>query len=406
MSYIFNDKIGFKGDTIDAFGRLKVSQPFTLFDSAHRYAENDKWTTTSGVGGGKTFSANESVVNMSVTTASGSKVIRETKRVFPYQPGKSLLNLNTFVFASGQSGLRQRVGYFGSQNGIYLEQSNGINYMVLRTYVSGSVDDTTYKVAQSNWNGDKFNGSGESGRTVDLTKANILWMDIEWLGVGDVRTGFIVDGRPVIAHTFHNDNLRTTTYMTTASLPIRMEIENTSSTSSSSSAKHICNTVMSEAGYEGFARRYNVNKNGSTATTLAATGVEYPLLAIRLNSARLDSVIIPSDLSISLEETASNKLDIAMYRVLLNPTLTSGTWENHYNGNVDYNKTATAVSGGTDIIGGYVSSSANLSISSINDFNFQLGRDQSGNSDIFVITATPTNAGAKIYADLSWFELT
>jgi hypothetical protein len=129
------------------------------------------------------------------------------------------------------------------------------------------------------------------------------------------------------------------------------------------------------------------------------------MIAIRLNSSRLDSVVIPSNLSVVLEETASNKPDTVLYRVLLNPTLTSGTWTTHYNGNVDYNITATAVSGGTDIIGGYISSSSSLSLSDVNDFNFQIGRTQAGVSDTFVLTFTPINDGAKVYCDMSWFEL-
>lgn len=405
MSYLFNDKIRFNSEAVDAFGRLKVSQPFTLFDSQHRYQENDKWDTLTTTGGSIEYKANESVVDLKLTTQSGAKVCRETKRVFAYQPGKSLLLLSTFVFAEKKSNLRQRVGYFSTENGIYLEQNGNDVYIVLRTYVNGSTDDTTYKIPQSSWNGDKFDGTGPSGRTIDLTKANILIIDVEWLGVGDVRVGFYVDGRPVTAHTFHNDNVHSTTYMTTACLPLRFEIENLNTTSSSSTAKQICNSVMSEAGYEGFSKRYNITKNGSSGTTLTSAGTQYPMIGIRLNSSRLDSIIVPSNLSAVLEETASNKPDTVLYRILLNPTITGGAWTTHYNGNVDYNITASSVSGGTDIIGGYISSSGQLDISSINDFYFQLGRTQAGVSDIFMVTFTPINAGAIVYCDLSWFEI-
>jgi len=405
MSYLFNDKVAFKSDAIDAFGRLKVSQPFTLFDSQHRYQENDKWDTSTSTGGSILYQANESAVDLSVNTSSGSKVVRETKRVFTYQPGKSILVLSTFVFASQKTNLRQRIGYFGTQNGVYLEQNDNTIYVVLRTYVSGSVDDTTYKIAQSNWNGDKFDGTGPSGRTIDLTKANILFLDIEWLGVGDVRIGFYVDGRPVVAHTFHNDNIHSTTYMTTACLPLRFEIENLSTTSSSSTAKQICNSVMSEAGYEGFSKRYNVTKNGSSSTTLTTAGTQYPMIGIRMNSSRLDSVVVPSNISAVLEQTASNKPDTVLYRILINPTVTGGSWSTHSNGNVDYNITASSIAGGTDLIGGYISSSGSFNLSNINDFNFQLGRTQAGVSDIFMLTFTPVNSGAKVYCDLSWFEI-
>ena len=409
MSYLFDNKVGFVDNAVDGFNRLKVSQPFTLFDSQHRYKENDKWDTVTASGGTSTFINSESVINMSVTTTSGSKVYRETKRVFAYQPGKSLLVISTFAFATPKANLRQRVGYFSSNagtplNGVYLEQ-NGTQLRIVLASQSLDTNDVFTEVNQSDWNTDKFDGTGPSGRTLDVTKANIFWMDIEWLGVGDVRCGFFVDGKPVVAHVFHNDNLNRTTYMTTACLPIRYEIENTGTTSSSSTMKSICSTVMSEGGYEGFSRRYNVTRNGSTGTTLTTAGTQYPMIALRLNSNRLDSVIIPSNISAVLNETASNKPDTVQYRILLNPTLTGGSWSTHYNGNVDYNITATGVSGGNDIIGGYISSSGAFSLSDVNDFNFQLGRTQAGVSDIFVLTFTPINSNAVCFIDLSWFEL-
>ncbi len=410
MSYLFNNKVGFVDNAVDAFNRLKVAQPFTLFDSQHRYQPNDKWDTFGVTGGTASFVMEESAVKLSVNTTVGSKVTRETKRVFPYQPGKSLLVLNTFAFNTPKEGLRQRIGYFGitggatagtPYNGIYLQQDGLTLSMVMQ---SASLNTTT-TVNQSQWNGDKFDGSGASGRTLDVTKANIFWMDIEWLGVGDVRTGFFVDGKPVVAHTFHNDNINPSTYMTTAVLPIRYELVNTTAQAAGSTMTQICSSVISEGGYEGFSRRYNVTHDGATLKTLTTAGTAYPIIALRLNSSRLDSVIVPSNISVIVQETTNNKPDTVQYRLLLNPTITGGTWNTHYNGNVDYNNSATSVSGGNDIIGGYISSSGAFSVSDVNDFNFQLGRTQTGTSDVICLVLTPIYDGAKICADFSWFEI-
>jgi len=410
MSYLFNNEVGFVGNAVDGFNRLKVSQPYTLFDSQHRYQMNDKWDTFGVTGGTATFAINESAVHMVVGVTAGSKVTRETKRVFAYQPGKSLLIINTFTMNTPKDGLLQRVGYFGISggatfgvpaNGVYLQQDG----LTLSICLASQSLNTITKIEQSSWNGDKFDGSGASGRTFDVTKGNIFWTDIEWLGVGDVRTGFFVDGRPVIAHTFHNDNVHPTTYMTTAVLPCRYELENKTAQASGSTMHQICTTVMSEGGYEGFSRRYNVTKSGSTLATLTTAGVQYPIIALRLNSQRLDSVIIPSNISAVVEPGTNNKPQTVQYRILLNPTLQGGTWETHYNGNVDYNTGATGVVGGTDIIGGYISSSGSFDISSINNFNFQLGRTQRGISDTFVLTMSPIESGTQISADMSWFEL-
>ena len=411
MSYLFNDTVQFKSNAVDAFNRLKVSNPFTLFDSQNRYQANDKWDTFGITGGTANYILNESVVNLVVGTTLGCKVTRETKRVFGYQPGKSLLILNTFAMNAAKEGLVQRVGYFGltggatsgvPYNGIYLQQ-NGLTLSMC--LASGSLNTTT-TVNQTDWNGDKFDGTGPTGRTLDVAKANIFWMDIEWLGVGDVRTGFVVDGRPIVAHTFHNDNINTTTYMTTAVLPLRYEIFNGATTASSSTLKQICSTVMSESGYEGFSRRYNVTHNGFTADTLTTAGTQYPMVALRLPSNRLDAIVIPANVSAIVEQQTSPAApDTVQYRILLNPTLTGGGWTAHYNGNVEYNIGATGVSGGTDVIGGYFSSSGSLDINQVNEFNFQIGRTQTGVSDIFCLTFTPVHSGAKVFCDLSWFEL-
>lgn len=409
MSYLFNDLVGFKGNAVDAFNRLKVSQPFTLFDSQNRYRFNNKWDTFGVTGGTANFILNESAVHLIVGATLGSKVTRETKRVFPYQPGKSLLILNTFAFSTPKDGLRQRIGYFGltggatfgtPYNGVYLQQDG----LTLSLCLSSGSLNTTTTVNQSNWNGDKFDGSGESERILDVSKANIFWTDIEWLGVGDVRTGFFVDGKPVVAHTFHNDNINSSTYMTTACLPIRYEIENTGTTYSGNIMKQICSSVMSEAGFQGFNKKFNINK-GYIATTLTTAGTEYPFIAIRLPSNRLDGIVIPAQLNAVLEQTASNKPDTVQYRILLNPTITGGGWTAHVNENIEYNTGMTSVTGGTELVGGYISSSGSITVTETDNFNYQIGRTQTGVSEVVCLTFIPVNSGAKIFADFSWYEL-
>lgn len=408
MSYLYNDLVGFKENTVDAFNRLKVSTPFTVFDSQHRYQLNDKWNYLGATGGTCSHNMTESTVSLTVGTTAGSKIYAETKRVFPYQPGKSLLVLLTSVFNQPKSGLRQRIGYFGvtggftgatPYNGVYLQQDG----LTLSICLASASLGTTTVVNQSDWNGDKFNGTGESGRTLDVTKGNIFWQDIEWLGVGDVRTGFFVDGKPVIAHTFHNDNVNTTTYMTTACLPIRYEIENTAGQTGSSTMRQVCSSVMSEAGFEGFSRRYNISTD-ATDVTLASAATYYPILSIRLNPNRLDSIIIPSNIS-----TIVTTNSWIHYRIVLNGTFTGGTptWTTHYNGNVDYivHTGALGLTGSSDIIGGYINNGGMATINEASNFNFQLGRTQLGVSDVLTLVAAGPSPNTKITADLSWFEI-
>ena len=215
MSYTYTDKLKFAyTPNFDSFNRLRVSNPLTLFDSSHRYRDNGLWATYTTASATYSFATYSGSMDLTVSTFSDSECIRETLRVFAYQPGKSLLTMNTFVLAATASNLRQRVGYFGTQNGFYLEQDDSNFYFVKRSYVTGTVVNTG--ITQSNWNVDPMNGSGPSGITMDFTKSQILWMDFEWLGVGSVRTGFVINGELITCHVFHHANQITSTYITTS----------------------------------------------------------------------------------------------------------------------------------------------------------------------------------------------
>lgn len=399
MSYLYNNKVGFIPEAIDAFGRLQTVGLYTLFDSQHRYQDNGKFDTHAAIGGTATHNINESTVSMTVGTTSGSEVIRESKVVMPYQPGKGLLSANTFVFNTPKNGLRQRVGYFGSQNGVFLEQDGLTAYFVLRSYVTGTTDDSR-KIAQSSWNEDPFNGSGPSGRTIDFTKANIFWTDIEWLGVGDVRCGFYVDGRPVIAHVFHNDNLYNTTYMTTATLPVRLEITNTSGQTGSSTMKQICNTVISQGGYEPISIQKTTD--GITSKTSTTVGTYVPFTSIRLKSSRLDAVVIPSGLEITGE---SNK--IIAWALFVGGTLSgsSGFVSFASDSAVEYNTSASGITGGKMIYSGFINGSESIQLSGSDYFYYQLGRTISGISDMLTLAFTAVDAtNPTAYGSIQWYE--
>jgi hypothetical protein len=341
----------------DAFGRLRVSQPLTLFDSSHRFDDNGLWSTATATSGTAVFNSAQGLVDLTVTAASGSSVVRETTKVFSYQPGKSLLVLNTFVMSSAKAGLTQRVGYYGTENGYYLEQVGTTVQFVERSSVTGSVINTP--VLQANWNGDKLDGTGASGLTLDLTKAQILFSDFEWLGVGSVRVGFIINGQYIICHTFHHANLITSTYITTASLPIRYEIFNTAGTSGSSVLKQICSTVISEGGYELRGLQQAVGTPITSARALATAGTLYPMVSIRLKSSRLDGIALATAISI-IGNTSANY----NWQVVAAGTTTGGSWVSAgANSSVEYNLTGTSFAGGRIIASGYFTATASTSVS-------------------------------------------
>lgn len=395
--------VQFGGNTVDAFGRLRTSSPFTMFNSQNRYASDTQFDTSTSGSGSLTYLANESSSSLNVTTTSGDEVIRETKRVFPYQPGKSLLVLATFVMDAAQTNLRQRVGYFGAQNGVFLQQDDSTISFINRHYTAGSVDDTR-NITQANWNGDKLDGTGASGYTLDLTKSQILFMDFEWLGVGSVRCGFVIDGQFITAHTFHNANTRDSVYMTTATLPLRYEITATGTLSTAASMKQICSTVISEGGYNEAKRELDAQRT-TTLTNISSTML--PLVSIRLNSGSLDAVVIPQQIKVFPLTAQDYKVSLVR-----NATLTGASWDTSTFNNVDYDITATAMSGGDIMQVDYITNTVQAAggINQATGYNFanQLGRTIAGVSDtmtigIQTITATPTGSAR---GSLMFFDLT
>ena len=400
---------GTKSAALDAFGRLRVSNPFTLFDSSHRYRDNNLWNTLTASSGAAVFNADAGLVDLNVTTTSGSKVYRETTKVFSYQPGKSLLVMTTFVFNTAKANLRQRAGYFGATNGMYLELDgtggNALSF-VERSSVSGALVET--KVAQSAWNYDKLNGTGPSGMTLDITKAQILWMDFEWLGVGTVRLGFVIDGKFILCHQFHHANLITSTYITTASLPLRYEIENTGTTASSSTLKQICSTVISEGGYQLNGLQQSVNIPITAPRTISTAGTYYPILSLRLKSSPnfLDAVIILTALSVLGTGNGVNY----NWKVIASGTTTAGTWVSAgSNSAVEYNITGTSFTGGRTLASGYLNSSnqGSQSIDILKEalFKFQLERDTFTSTAFELTLAVTSDGGGSIFASLDWEEI-
>ena len=404
---IISSEISYKNSpNIDAFGRLRTSTPFTLFDSSHRFDDNELWSTLAATGGTATFNAAQGLVDLAVTTASGSEVIRETTKVFSYQPGKSLLVLSTFVMSTAKANLRQRIGYYGINNGYYLELDNSTVSFVERSFVTGAVVDTP--VAQASWNVDPMDGSGPSGITLDLTKSQILFMDLEWLGVGTVRIGFVINGNFYVCHKFHHANLIATTYITTASLPLRYEITNTGATSGASTLKQICSTVLSEGGYQLNGLQQAVGIPVTTPKNLAVAGTFYPIVSIRLKTSpdRLDAIVICT--AISVVATSSGHYN---WQVIASGTTTGGSWVAAPGGSsVDYNITGTSFTGGRILASGFFTStnqgSTQVDILKEALFKTQLERNglTSTPFELTIVVATD-NAGGDILASMDWEEI-
>lgn len=397
------------GVAVDAFGRARASNPVTLFESSNRYRDNGKFNTDLSGTANAVFNSDTSAIDMTVGTTSGDAAIRETDRVFAYQPGKSLLVLNTFVLPD-TANVRSRVGYFDEENGIFLEKNGtGSPRFVLRSSSSGSLVDND--AIQSSWNIDTLDGTGPSGLTLDITKAHIFWTDIEWLGVGSVRCGFVINGQFIHCHTFHHANTVDTTYMTTACLPVRYEIVNTDDTSSETTLQQICSSVISEGGYQlsGSPHAIGTGITNADIIDIPTAGTYVPVIAIRLKAGREGSIVLPKDISLL---GIGNNTRLA-YRIYDGDdiTLTGNTTfvSVDDDSSVEYCKNATGFTGGHLISEGYTSIT-NQSVSTVSladgDFTYQLTRNTfTDTNNIFLLAATGAANGDDVAASLMWEEI-
>ena len=309
--------------------------------------------------------------------------------------------------SSTSANLTQQVGYYNTQNGVFFKRTGSTNSFVLRSYVTGTASDAR-TINQADWNGDKLNGTGPSGITLDTSKAQILWMDFEWLGVGSVRCGFIINGQYIVCHTFNNANDISNVYMTTAILPVRYEIVTTTS-AVAASMKAICVSVVSEGGFEQtsidhVARRTSIFNNISTSANF------FPIVSIRLASSALGAVVLPN--RVQFLPTTSQNYEVALMK---NASLTGASWTaTPSDSNVEYDVSATAIATvGTIVQTDYVTSTGSAGVSQTSsatgyNWDLQLGASLTSVSDIYTLAVRTVDGATKGsgVGSLSFYDLT
>jgi len=355
---------------VDAFGRVRMSEALTIFDSQQEYGLHTSTTwdaTANGTmaapsqngsvsSGGNAVGPTDANTRMTPVTASatnGHYAVLQSRQYVRYIPGKSHLVFVTGVFAPA-AGCAAR--------------------FVLRSSTSGSVDDSR-TVSQAAWNIDPFDGTGPSGVMLDFTKTQILFISAQWLGVGRVVVGFDVDGIIYPAHQFLNANILPVPYTQTFNLPVRLEARNTGASEfrawvgyfdaangvflelvkglTGGTISFVCCSVQSEGGnlLRGFPRSV-----GRGAASVAVTA-RRPVLAIRpkatYNSRTNRGHIGLADYDIAAQTNPS------YHEIVIGGTLTAGggapTWTSVGDASIaEYCLDADAISGGTTVISGYV----------------------------------------------------
>lgn len=387
--------------SIDAFARLRMSNPETLFDSKQIFDNQPLfWDDQEVSGGGTTSTWSQLTASTKLTVAlnTAGKRMRQTFMRPNYQPGKSQMILMTGTLGNGGggTGITRCMGQFDDNNGIFMRDNEGIVEAVIRSGATGSVVDNA--VAQADWNMDKLDGTGVSGVTLDGTKSQIIVFDYEWLGVGRVRIGFVFNGIPVYVHEFNHANILSGVYMSTPNNPLRYEIEN-DGTGVESELEHICCTVISEGGTQ---KLGVLRHNDSPNLTGLTAGVSYVTMAGRLKTTHFGATIDVETLSL----IASSVNDFCHWELIAggtySGTLTFADFPNSAVQIADGAKTVIHNNDGVPIDGGYFASTLPSTIGLLNAL--KLGSTIDGTPQEFYIVVTPITNNISVESSITWRE--
>jgi hypothetical protein len=421
ITYLANPSDFKFGDSsnLDAFSRLRVSAPFTLFDSKTLHNKGSLfWSqTTSGAGASVNFTGeNDASVTLSANGI-GEYAIRQTTQRFNYQPGKSQLAIFTGVLTPVFNAIK-RLGLFTSLTAAPYTPSVGLYFETQTTDTIAVVQQNSTNLVPSvsalreDWNIDKLDGSGPSGKTLHLSAANIFLIDYEWLGVGRVRFGTVIDGQICYCHEINNAGNVQGAYIKSPNLPVRAELRQTGA--GSATMKFICCTVMSEGGadFTGVTKAVDTGSaaNGVTITT---QGARRALLGLRLQAAKLDSVNEIMNASVLPIPQSSSTAAGYRFELVMNPTLggTAVTWtdvdvNSNFQKSIAPDNTVT-VSGGTVITSGYSTLGQTIDLSGFRFEKFlRLGCTIDGIRDQIWLVVTPivTNGVNGFHGALTFIE--
>lgn len=387
----------------DAFGRVRVSNPYTLFEFSSIYPFD---TTLSGdlkfdislTGSGSQGISHENSTNRLIVDSAGDRVIVQSREYILYQPGKSKLTYLTGVLqpSNGFEG-NTIIGCIDGSNGYGFGYSNisGI-YIVERSGGSDTI------IQQDSWN---VNTMKTGSTLLDFKKAQLFAFDQEWLGVGKVRLGFIIDGQFNSCHHFPHTNELTAPYMPSAKLPVRYDI---TCTGVSGELKMICGTVLSEGGYNSVGHIFGVS-SPSNGIPLNSTLKPIVTLALKEDYPHINTTLKLKQIDIF---NSSNQRD-AMWSLIFNGTIitTASYVDQPYPSSariLDHSNGDT-ITGGTNILSGFTPANGSVDILvTIDDIIASQGvcRSIDGISDTLTLCARIVSSGTPtVYGMLNWVEL-
>ena len=451
---------------LDAFGKLRVSNPVTLLDirfPGQSIGTVDFLKNTllvcSDISGNFSSTPGNSQLLISSTGTGAGHYISQSRKFCTYQPGKSLLFMASGIicpsnseFSTSVSGYIGRIGYYSNNyvpgtptpanytvpyNGLYFQYNTSeLNSSQMSINVANNGSITTY--LQSEWNLDTMDGGGPSGLNLDFKRAQLFVMDMEWLGVGRVRFGFYAYGKIQYCHQISNINILKNPYTGNINLPVRYELIGDSTATLTAQILQICSTVISEGGFNPIGKPFSVSL-GTNSIALNDENLEVPILILRpsmnttsTNNNNYHCNIIPNQ--VTMINTSNSNLTLLILRLYQSEytsslnNLGTITW-NEINSDLitttaylsaaQYSTSYSTPVTNSNLLNttgsivldykyfyGNLSSSVNSLGGIFSDTVLHLTTNIQGQSDYLVITAINLSANnSKIYVSLNWTEV-
>lgn len=403
----------------DAFGLLRTSSISRLADYSFRYDELPTLfqKLSSGASSALTFLPNESSFAIDIGTGAGDFLSYTSNNFHPYTPGIGQLTIMTVAVGdSGKNNVIRRWGYFEEKNGVFFELDGMTLNVVIRTYTSGTVVET--RIPQTQWNGDKINGAGGNSNLsrmlLDLTKLNLYWIDLAWLGAGRIRFGvYSPQGERIVSHSLENANALTVPYIGTADLPVRVEQVNSGVSASPSRLKVTCISVLSEGEVDDdYLRIHSRYTSWSAASSVSVTDAANTMVvAVRAGELFKGKAnkrkIIPQKLNYYIE---GSPVELKM-QLGIDAMISGGAWlQCHPQASAEYNVSGTLLMQG-DLLSsvflpvGATSLDASPDFNSKNSFMSRLANGSPGTLVIFTARGLVPGQTSTVRISVDWTEL-
>ena len=229
----------------------------------------------------------------------------------------------------------------------------------------------------------------------------MISINYEWYGAGIVQFNWLMKNETIKSHTFDNSNTNNTVWCSTPFLPIRVEIENITGVAGTHYLYQGSNSLIQEGEPEKLGSLMSIT-NPITGTTMVSANTFYPIISLRLKSNNLTGVMLLRSLQAATDDNTN-----VYWRLYENATLTGASWTNHPDANsfIQYDTTATAMTGGTLLLSGFTITGSSSLIEIDSKAALQLGRSGIGTiSDTYTLACTSPNANKKALAALNWIE--